>query len=81
MLNKDFNEVGISNDTLLGVAVEHECEVSFCFIIFLLRLDVLGNYLVLEAVVVTAFAFRAMSPTFAFSFAWNIVLTAASEEG
>ena len=81
MLNKDLDEVGICNDTLLGVEVEHECEVGFCFIIFLLRLDVLRDYLVLEAVAATAFALRAMSPTLTFPFARNIVLATTSEEG
>ena len=81
VLNKDLDEVGVCNDSLLRVATEHECEVGIHLFIFLFRLDALCDYLVLEAVVVTAFAFRAMSPTLAFSFAWNIVLTAASEEG
>ena len=80
MLNKDLDEVGVCNDSLLGVATEHECEVGIHLFIFLFRLDALCDYLFLEAVAATAFALRAMSPTFTFPFAWNIVLATTSEE-
>lgn len=80
MLNKDLDEVGVCDDSLLGVATEHECKVGIQLFIFLFRLYALCDYLVLEAVVTAAFAFRAMSPTLTFPFAWNIILTAASEQ-
>jgi hypothetical protein len=80
VLNECFDEVGVCNDSLFGVATEHECKVCIHLFIFLFRLDALCHYLVLEAVVTTAFALRAMTSTLTFPFAWNIVLAAASEE-
>jgi len=80
VLNEDLDEVGVCNDSLLGVATKHECEVGVHLFIFLFRLYALCDYLVFEAVATTSFAFRAVLSTLAFPFARNIVLAAASEE-